>query len=85
MIDSQSYYAFQVYSTARSESPSSGFAVEIVDSGTSRPAALRQTDAGLGRVVENRILTKPGHPVKRHIEFELPEGSTYRTGDYLTV
>ncbi|KAE9403346.1 cytochrome P450 [Gymnopus androsaceus JB14] len=75
----------KVYSTVRSDSPSSGFAVEIVDSGTSRPAALRQTDAGLGKVVENRVLTKPGHPIKRHIEFELPEGSTYRAGDYLTI
>ncbi|KAE9393363.1 cytochrome P450 [Gymnopus androsaceus JB14] len=75
----------KVYSTVRSDSPSSGFAVEIVDPGTSRPTALRQTDAGLGRVVENRILTRPGHPIKRHIEFELPEGSTYRAGDYLTI
>ncbi|KAF8829479.1 hypothetical protein HHX47_DHR3000960 [Lentinula edodes] len=27
----------------------------------------------------------PGHPVKRHIEFKLPEGSTYRAGDYLAI
>ncbi|KAF9075533.1 fatty acid hydroxylase [Rhodocollybia butyracea] len=75
----------KAYSTVRSESPTSGFAVKIVDPGTTRPAALRQTDAGLGRVIENRVLTKPGHPVKRHLEFELPEDSTYRVGDYLAI
>jgi len=41
--------------------------VQTVDPGTARPAVLRQPDAALGRVVENRILTKPGVPVKRHI------------------
>lgn len=76
---------YQAYSTVHSDSPGSGFEVKIVDPGTSRPAALRQSDAGLGRVIENRVLTKPGHPVKRHFEFELPEGSTYRAGDYLAM
>ncbi|KIK61041.1 hypothetical protein GYMLUDRAFT_43136 [Collybiopsis luxurians FD-317 M1] len=75
----------KVYSTVHSDSPKSGFEVKVIDPGNSRPAALRQSEAALGRVVENRVLTKPGQPVKRHFEFELPEGSTYRTGDYLTI
>jgi hypothetical protein len=37
-----------------------------VDVGKERAAALRQPDVLLGRVVENRVLTKDG-PVKRHI------------------
>jgi cytochrome P450/NADPH-cytochrome P450 reductase len=41
--------------------------VQTVDPGTARAAVLRQPDAALGRVVENRILTKSGVPVKRHI------------------
>ncbi|KAF5387254.1 hypothetical protein D9757_006892 [Collybiopsis confluens] len=75
----------KLYSTIHSNSPSSGLEIKVIDPGTSRSAALRQTEAGLGRVIENRVLTRPGHPVKRHIEFELPEGSTYRSGDYLTI
>ncbi|THU98682.1 cytochrome P450 [Dendrothele bispora CBS 962.96] len=73
------------YSTTQSQSTSIGFEVTTVDTGASRAAALRQTDTAFGVVVENRILTKPGHPVKRHIEFELPEGLTYRAGDYLSI
>jgi cytochrome P450 / NADPH-cytochrome P450 reductase len=78
------------------------FDVKTIDHGTARAAALRQPNAALGRVVENRILTKPGVPVKRHIgethdepisfrlltvpaEFELPENSTARAGDYLAM
>jgi len=41
--------------------------VQTVDSGTARAAVLRQPDAALGRVVENRILTKSGVPLKHHI------------------
>ncbi|KAJ3896345.1 fatty acid hydroxylase [Lentinula edodes] len=74
----------KVYSTVHSESMDSGFKIDI-DSGANRPAALRQSDAALGCVIENRVLTAPGHPVKRHIEFKLPEGSTYRAGDYLAI
>jgi hypothetical protein len=64
-----------------------------VDAGQARASALRQPDALLGRVVENKVLTKGG-PVKRHIgecamypdwvfvyvlpEFALPEGITSR-------
>jgi cytochrome P450/NADPH-cytochrome P450 reductase len=59
--------------------------MKLVDAGTSRAAALRQTDVALGTVTDNRILTAPGAPAKRHIEFELPEGMIYQPGDYLAV
>ncbi|KAF7346793.1 Fatty acid hydroxylase [Mycena sanguinolenta] len=73
------------YSTSRSESLAQTLDVKMVDIGTDRATALRQADAFLGRVIENRILTKNG-PVKRHIEFELPEGSTAaRAGDYVSI
>ncbi|KAF7973316.1 hypothetical protein HWV62_15559 [Athelia sp. TMB] len=73
------------FQTSKNESAGSGFEVKTVDAGAARAAALRQPDAALGRVVENRLLTKPGAPVKRHIEFELPEGTTSRAGDYLAI
>ncbi|KAK7052834.1 hypothetical protein VNI00_004153 [Paramarasmius palmivorus] len=63
----------------------SGLEVKTIDPGTGRAAALRQANGGLGKVAQNIILTKPGHPVKRHLEFELPEGSSYRSGDYLAI
>ncbi|KIP01419.1 hypothetical protein PHLGIDRAFT_32544 [Phlebiopsis gigantea 11061_1 CR5-6] len=59
--------------------------VTTVDAGTTRANILRQPDATLGTVVQNKVLTDPAVPVKRHIEFQLPEGVTYRTGDYLAV
>ncbi|KAF7338953.1 Fatty acid hydroxylase [Mycena venus] len=65
------------YSTARSDTPASTLQVKTVDAGQERASILRQPDAQLGRVVENTVLTKEG-PVKRHIEFELPEGTTAR-------
>ncbi|EMD34553.1 hypothetical protein CERSUDRAFT_75518 [Gelatoporia subvermispora B] len=73
------------YQTATTDITTSGLSVEIVDSGTTRAKILRQADATIGTVVENRILTAPGAPVKRHIEFELPEHMTYRAGDYLAI
>lgn len=45
----------------------SGIHMKTVDPGTSRAAVLRQPDAELGRVVENRLLTSPNAPEKRHI------------------
>jgi hypothetical protein len=41
--------------------------VETIDPGQERAAILRQPTAALGKVVENRVLTKPGAPAKRHI------------------
>ncbi|KAI8976616.1 fatty acid hydroxylase [Trametes punicea] len=63
----------------------SGISFKTVDAGTSRAAILRQPDAELGRVLENRLLTSPNAPEKRHIEFQLPEHMMYRAGDYLAV
>jgi cytochrome P450/NADPH-cytochrome P450 reductase len=55
---------------------------------TGREAALRLPDLEPGVVVENRELvdmSASGARSKRHIEFALPTGMTYRTGDYLAV
>jgi cytochrome P450/NADPH-cytochrome P450 reductase len=60
--------------------------VEFVKAG--REAALRLGDLVQGTVVENRELVDmraPSARSKRHIEFALPEGMTYRAGDYLAV
>ncbi|KAJ7292600.1 fatty acid hydroxylase [Mycena rebaudengoi] len=70
------------YSTSRSEVQM--LQVKTVDAGKERAVVLRQVDSLLGRVVENRVLTKEG-PVKRHIEFELPEGAVARAGDYVAI
>ncbi len=45
----------------------SGISMKTVDVGTSRASVLRQADADLGKVVENRLLTSPNAPAKRHI------------------
>jgi cytochrome P450 / NADPH-cytochrome P450 reductase len=60
--------------------------VEVVREG--RSAILRQTDLAAGKLVENRELVDMRAPIarsKRHFEIELPEGMSYRTGDYLAV
>ena len=41
--------------------------IEIVNAGTPRSKLLRQSDVGMGKILENRLLTKPGTPEKRHI------------------
>jgi cytochrome P450 / NADPH-cytochrome P450 reductase len=61
-------------------------AVEVVTEG--RAAVLRQDELRLGRLVANRELVDMTSPLgrsKRHFEIELPEGVTYRAGDYLAV
>lgn len=75
------------YQIVRSEtlSEDESLQVEVVGAGTARARLLRQPDAGIGHVARNKILTKEGAPVKRHIEIELPKGMTYRTGDYLAM
>lgn len=60
--------------------------VEVVRDG--RSALLRQDDLSAGQLIENRELVNMGSPYarsKRHFEIELPEGMTYRAGDYLAV
>lgn len=61
-------------------------AVEMLDRG--RSATLRQDDLGVGHLIANRELVNMDNPLgrsKRHFEIELPEGMTYRAGDYLAV
>ncbi|KAJ7208967.1 fatty acid hydroxylase [Mycena pura] len=72
------------YATSKSTEGAPTLEVKTVDAGQARAETLRHPDASLGRVVENKVLTKDG-PVKRHIEFELPEGFTARAGDYLAI
>ncbi|OJH40378.1 bifunctional cytochrome P450/NADPH--P450 reductase [Cystobacter ferrugineus] len=53
-----------------------------------RSTLLRQEDLGAGQLVENRELVNLASPharSKRHLEIVLPEGMTYRAGDYLAV
>lgn len=53
-----------------------------------REPLLRQNNLQLGTIVENRELVDMSSPLgrsKRHIELALPEGMTYRAGDYLAV
>ncbi|ELU42337.1 fatty acid hydroxylase, putative [Rhizoctonia solani AG-1 IA] len=59
--------------------------IEFVGGPTNRAAILRQPDSRLGLVIQNKIMTAPGAPVKHHIEFELPSGMNYQTGDYLAI
>ncbi|KAB5590413.1 Cytochrome P450 family protein [Ceratobasidium theobromae] len=59
--------------------------MELVGAPTDRAATLQQPDSQLGIVVENRLLTTVGAPAKHHIEFELPEGMSYQTGNYLAI
>ncbi|KAH8809612.1 fatty acid hydroxylase [Flagelloscypha sp. PMI_526] len=73
------------FSTASVKTSEVGLGIEIISKGSSRAETLRQADIALGTVIENRVLTAPGAPVKRHIEISLPEGLTYRAGDYLTL
>lgn len=61
-------------------------AVEFVKAG--RENLLRLGELQRGVVVENRELvdlSKPGAHSKRHIEFALPRGVSYRAGDYLAI
>jgi cytochrome P450/NADPH-cytochrome P450 reductase len=62
------------------------FEVEVVTE--TRAARLRQSELQPGVIVENRELVDTSSPLgrsKRHIEIALPEGMTYRAGDYLSV
>ncbi|KAI0785558.1 cytochrome P450 [Abortiporus biennis] len=73
------------FGTKHQEGASSGFLVETVETGESRAKTLRQNDADFGTVIENKLLTSPNAPQKRHIAFKLPEGSSFQAGDYLAI
>ncbi|GJE90374.1 bifunctional P-450/NADPH-P450 reductase [Phanerochaete sordida] len=75
----------KAYGTTKAEGPKEAITIATVDAGTARATALRQSDTILGTVLENKVLTSPGTAEKRHIEFQLPEGLTFRTGDYLAI
>ncbi|KAH9937812.1 fatty acid hydroxylase [Epithele typhae] len=62
-----------------------GLEIKTVSSSVVRAELLRQRDMGFGTVIENKVLTAEGHPPKMHIELALPEGFTYRAGDYLAI
>lgn len=49
-----------------------------------RSSTLRQ-DVREATVVEETLLTAPGAPPKKHIEIKLPDGVTYKVGDYLAI
>ncbi|KAM5540828.1 hypothetical protein V8D89_005472 [Ganoderma adspersum] len=72
------------YGTTKS-TETAGISIKTVLEGTTRAEILRETDTALGTVVENRVLTSPNAPPKRHIELDLPEDMTYRAGDYLAI
>ncbi|KAJ5153069.1 Bifunctional cytochrome NADPH reductase [Penicillium canariense] len=52
-------------------------------------SSVRASTLGLqleeGFVVENKLLTQPGVPIKRLLRFKLPSDMTYQCGDYLAV
>lgn len=69
-------------------SPAAQPELEIQFVGNVREPLLRQNGLALGTVVANRELvdmSRPGAKSKRHVEIALPEGMSYRTGDYLAV
>lgn len=74
----------EAYDIVASENAGRGLNVEV-SVPTQRASHLRQPDAQLGTVKENRLLTKPGAIDKHHLEIQLPEGMTYRAGNYLVV
>lgn len=74
--------AKQYGSTADAETSDEGMAVQV--SSQNRSAFLRQ-DVQEAQVVDTNLLTSPDVPAKRHIEIKLPEGMSYRTGDYLAI
>ncbi|KAK1543827.1 bifunctional P-450/NADPH-P450 reductase [Colletotrichum paranaense] len=59
----------------------SGLAVQISNPRTS---TLR-SDVQEAVVMEEKMLTSPGEPEKRHMDIQLPSNMTYRSGDYLAV
>ncbi|EJD42499.1 cytochrome P450 [Auricularia subglabra TFB-10046 SS5] len=74
----------ETYHTTASDRAHTGINVKL-SAPTQRASRLRQPDAQLGTVRQNVQLTKPGAVDKHHLEIELPEGMTYRAGDYLAI
>ncbi|KAH8888031.1 cytochrome P450 [Thozetella sp. PMI_491] len=55
-----------------------------IELSTPRSSTLRQ-DVREANVISAEVLTAPGAPVKKHVEFELPSDISYRAGDYLAI
>lgn len=61
-------YMGQVYGDKVNTKKEVGIAVSVEITSTTRAAVLKRDEAsGLGTVIENRLLTKPGVPAKHHI------------------
>ena len=56
----------QEYGTTKS-TETANISIKTVSEGTARAEILREKDTALGTVVENRVLTSPNAPPKRHI------------------
>lgn len=70
------------------QAPAPAPLLEVEFVGATRDPILRENRLQLGTLVANRELvdtTHPGARSKRHLEIALPEGVTYRAGDYLAV
>lgn len=65
------------------EEPTQSGAVNVTVT-SPRASSLRQ-DVKEALVVETRVLTAPGEPVKKHIELQLPSDITYTAGDYMAI
>ncbi|HMN21532.1 MAG TPA: cytochrome P450 [Ottowia sp.] len=66
----------------------SGTQLQVERMQAGRSSILRVGDLEYGEVVENRELVNMDSPLarsKRHIDIRLPEGMSYRAGDYLAV
>lgn len=62
--------------------PTSAFQVEVSSGMRASTLGLQLQEA---LVLENQLLTQPGVPAKRLIQFQLPSDMTYQCGDYLAV
>ncbi|KAH7099627.1 fatty acid hydroxylase [Auriculariales sp. MPI-PUGE-AT-0066] len=60
----------KAYDVTSDDSDVRGLSI-LIDSATARASQLRQSDAQLGIIVENRLITKPGAIEKRHIVTDL--------------
>lgn len=58
--------------------------ITVSISSQTRSTNLKQDVRG-GLLVENRVLTAPGIPEKRHVEIKLPTDMAYKAGDYLAI
>ncbi|MEQ8346910.1 MAG: cytochrome P450 [Sneathiellaceae bacterium] len=68
--------------------PDPGAGLQVAFVAAAREGTLRLNELQAGTVVENRELvdmSAAGARSKRHLEFALPEGASYRAGDYLAV